>query len=258
MNTTDLEWMVIIGTLVLASFMGFVVLLMVMNTNRRIRHRAELAELRMQRDQEVMSAEREATRQTLHEVGRELHDNVAQLLTVAQLGLNNALDGAPPDPRLNASREALDQGIEEVRRLGHDLNTDMWQRRSLADAISATAERIERVGRLRAHVLVRGELPVLPGDTATILFRVFQEVVQNAVKHSGADTLSITLDVGPPLALTVSDNGRGFNVANTAGNNGLLNIRRRCALIGFSAECTSAPGTGCTWIFEQQNDHGRA
>jgi signal transduction histidine kinase len=177
---------------------------------------------------------------------------------VAQLGLNNLLDEAAPDPRISASRDALDQGIEEVRRLGHDLNTDLWQRRSLADAISATAERIERVGRLRTHVLVRGELPALPSDTATILFRVFQEVVQNAVKHSGADTLSITLNAGPPFVLSVADNGRGFDAANTTGNNGLLNIRKRCALIGFNARCTSAAGTGCTWTFEQQNDHGRA
>lgn len=258
MSQQELATGIMLATLVVLFFIGLSTLLLVTIHNRRLRHRAELAELRMQRDQEVMSAEREATRQTLHEVGRELHDNVAQLLTVAQLGMNNLLDNGAPDPRLSASRDAVDQGIEEVRRLGHDLNTDLWQDRSLADAISATAERIERVGRLRTHVLVRGELPSLPSDTATILFRVFQEVVQNAVKHSGADTLSITLDAGPPLALTVSDNGRGFDVANTAGNNGLLNIRKRCALIGFRADCTSTPGTGCTWTFEQQNDHGRA
>ncbi len=254
----ELQWTVWVSTAVVLFLMVFLVILMNKNTNRRLRHRAELAELHMQREKEVMSAEREATRQTLQEVGRELHDNVAQLLTVAQLGLNNVLDEATEDPRLSASRDALDQGIEEVRRLGHDLNTDMWQRRSLVDAISATAERIERVGRLRAHVLVRGEWPTLPGDTATILFRVFQEVVQNAVKHSGADTLSITLDVGPPLALTIADNGRGFDPVNTAGNGGLLNIRKRCALIGYNARCSSAPGHGCTWTFEEQRDHGRA
>ena len=140
--------------------------------------------------------------------------------------------------------------------MGHDLNTDLWQRRSLVDAISATAERIERVGRLRAHVLVQGTWPTLADDTSTILFRVFQEVVQNAVKHSGADTLSITLHSDPPLSLTIADNGRGFDADNTTGNSGLLNIRKRCTLIGFNATCTSARGTGCTWRIEQTPEHG--
>lgn len=256
MQASDIQLTVIVSTLTILVFVGLVALLLVTNHTRRIRHRAELAELHLQRDQEVMAAEREATQHTLREVGRELHDNVGQLLTVAQMGLNTVLEEAAPDPRLAASRDALDQGVEEVRRLGHSLNSDLWQQRSLADAISAEAERVERVGRVAAHVIVKGTPPELSPDTSTILFRVFQEVVNNALKHSGADTLTITLSGTPTFHLTIADNGKGFDATRTDAHGGLVNIQRRCALVGFTARCTTAPGLGCIWTLEPLPSHG--
>jgi signal transduction histidine kinase len=234
---------------------GLVVTLLILNNTRRIRHRAEMAEVKQRHDHEVMQAEREVMNHTLQDIGRELHDNVGQLLTVAQLGMNTMMSERP-DARLEAARDALDQGVEEVRRLGHSLNTDLWRQRSLADAISMEAERLERVGRMHAYVEVNGDLPDLPPDTSTVLYRVFQEVVNNALKHSGAEMINIVLDGrGGPL-LTVADNGFGFDAKNTVGNGGLGNIRKRCALIGYSATCTSMPGQGCSWTIQQLNEHG--
>lgn len=246
----------IVATVALLALIGVMGVLMVVNTNRRHRHRAELAELRLEHEREVRAAEREATEQTLREVGRELHDNVGQLLSVASMGLGTALEAGRKDQQLEGAREALDRGIDEVRRLGRDLNSDLWQQRSLADAIGAEAERLERVVRVKAHVVVNGPLPRLSADRNTILFRIFQEVVNNALKHSGADTLTVTLQGAPRYALTMADNGRGFDPAHTRANGGLVNIRKRSALIGFTATCTSAPGKGCTWKLEQHGDEG--
>jgi two-component system, NarL family, sensor kinase len=255
-DTGRVVFAVVVITLVILLMIIAMVTLMAVNSNRRIRHRAELAELQLRRDQEVMQAEREAIQHTLGEVGRELHDNVGQLLTVAQMGLARALEDGAADPGLRGALGALDEGIEEVRRLGHSLNTDLWQERSLADAISAEAERIERVGRVHTHIEVRGTPPVLPPDHKILLFRVFQELVNNALKHSGADTISVILDDSTGPLLTVADNGRGFDAGKAGGRAGLVNIRRRCALIGFEAICTSAPGTGCTWRIQHATAHG--
>jgi two-component system, NarL family, sensor kinase len=254
---TDLTWTLIVGTLVVLGLLVFVVLLIVLNNARRLQHRAQLAEAEHLRKGEVQGAEREATQHTLREVGRELHDNVAQLLTVAQMGLGNVLEEPGADARLLAARDALDQGIEEVRRLGQDLNSDRWQHRSLRDAIGKTAEGIERVGRVKALVVLQGVAPEPDADTRIVLFRVFQEVVNNALKHSGADTLTITLHGTGALAITVADNGRGFDPDRVTSNGGLMGIRKRCALVGYSAACTSTPGQGCTWtIAPQADDHG--
>ncbi|HEY0977112.1 MAG TPA: ATP-binding protein [Flavobacteriales bacterium] len=256
MTFDQLALPVIVATILLLLTFGFVGALLVVNNTRRIRHRAELAEADLRREREVLSAEREATQQTLREVGRELHDNVGQLLTVAQMGLNTVMETTVTDARLETVRDALDNGIEEVRRLGHSLNSDLWEQRSFVDAISAEAERIERVGRITAHVLVKGEVPALPPDASTILFRIFQETVTNALKHSGADRLDITLSGDPTFTLTIADNGRGFDGERTTAHGGLVNIPKRCALIGFDAHCVSTPDHGCTWTFTQRSGHG--
>ncbi len=256
MNEQELATGIMIGTLVVLFFIGLSILLLVTVHTRRIRHRAELAEAQRLRDQEVMRAEREATQQTLREVGKELHDNVAQLLSVAQLGIGNVLHTAEPDARLAAALDALDRGVEEVRRLGHDLNSDRWQHRSLVDAISAEAERLERVGRLHAHVTVEGAHPPLPAGTSIVLFRAFQEVVNNALKHSGADTLHFTVAGAPLPTITIRDNGRGFDTAAHQSPGGLNGVKHRCALVDYTATCTSAPGQGCTWTFTPRTDHG--
>lgn len=248
-------YLVVVAFLMLLLIVITMIMMMAHATARRIRHHAEVTELKQQHDREVMQAEREAVNHTLRDIGRELHDNVGQLLTVVQMGMNNVMRERP-DLRLEATRDALDQGVEEVRRLGHSLNSDMWRLRSLADAISAETDRLQRVGRIHACVEVNGPLPELPPDSSTVLFRVFQEVVNNALKHSGANAINIVLDGrGDPL-LTVTDNGAGFDAERTAGNGGLVNIRKRCALIGYTASCTSAPGQGCTWRIQQLNEHG--
>ncbi len=247
---------VVVGTLLLMLLLGTVVLLLVVSTNRRHRHRVALAEADLRREQEVLMVEREATRHTLNDIARELHDNVGQLLTVAQLGVDRVLADGATDSRLLAARDTLEQSIGEVRRLGRDLNTDLWQQRTLVDAISLEADRIERVARVRVHLVVQGAAPVLPPDHTTILFRVLQEMVNNALKHSRADTVTITLNEGPPWSIKLADNGRGFDAATTAGNGGLVNIRRRCTLIGLEATCTTAPGQGCTWTIRPTREHG--
>lgn len=256
-DTTRIAFAVLTVSLITFLALGAMGLLMIVNTNRRLRHRADLAEAERMRREEVQRAEREAVQHTLNEVGRELHDNVAQILSVSLMGVSNALRVHGHDDLLSTAQDALEQGVEEVRRLSHSLNSDMWRKNALPDAIGQAAERIERVARIKAHVVRNGSMPDFDGDTSTILFRVFQEAVHNAMKHSGASTLTIVLDGGPPFVLTVADNGQGYDPATMDGHAGLANLQRRCALIGFEARCMSAPGQGCTWTITQLMHHGR-
>ncbi|MBX2980479.1 MAG: hypothetical protein KF905_14420 [Flavobacteriales bacterium] len=258
---SDLErlaFAAVLVTLLLLLLFGVMAALLIVNANRRHRHRAQLAELHLQRDRELRKAEREATQHTLTEVGRELHDNVGQLLTVAQVGLYDHLnEGLREHPRVRTSLEALDEGLEEVRRLGRSLDQDRWQELSLRTALETEAHRLQRLGKARVQLRMNGNGSDPDRDVKTMLFRSFQEVVSNALRHSGARTISITLEAAPAEdiavkgpTLRVSDDGRGFDTTLPARGNGLANIRKRCALVGYSAQLMSAPGQGTTWTFE--------
>lgn len=247
---------VVIATLVLLLMAGVVVVLLGQRAQRRQRHRAEIAELNLRRDRALLQAEREATGHTLTEVGRELHDNVGQLLTVAQVGLLDHLDpAAMANPRVRTALDALDQGLEEVRRLGRSLNQDNWQRRELIDALELEAVRLERLGKARVLVVMGTRPADPPADVKAILFRAFQEVIANALRHSRARTITITVGDAQGLTLCVADDGRGFDAATTGAGSGLQNIRRRCALVRYTAVLNTAPGQGCTWCFQPDHDH---
>ena len=245
---------VIVVTLTIALFIGLVVVLLILNQQRRTKHRAELAEVKLNHDREVMDAEREAQRQTLQEVGRELHDNLGQLLTVVQMGLYAELEEGK-HKRVQEAVNTLEVSIEEVRRMGRSLNSDMWENRSFTEAVTAEAERIERMGLAKVHLQLTGEPPDLTPDAKTILFRVFQEVVNNALKHARADTIDVSLQDGGTPALTITDNGTGFSEEAMKAGSGTVNIRRRCEMIGFRAELHTAPGQGTTWRITR-NPHG--
>ena len=243
----DIATAAILATLVLLLFTGLAVLMIVTVHTRRTRHRAELAEIKLTHDREVMDAEREAQRQTLQEVGRELHDNLGQLLTVVQMGLYAELEDDGKKQRVHEAVNTLEVSIEEVRRMGRSLNSDMWESRTFTEAITSEAERIERMGLARVHLQLQGEPPDLKPDAKTILFRVFQEVVNNALKHARADTIEVSLHDGEHPTLTITDNGTGFTEDAIKTGSGTVNIRRRCEMIGFRAELSTAPGQGTTW-----------
>ena len=253
-STSELALGIVFATLLLSLLVGFILLTLVLNHNRRTRHRAELAELHLQREQEVIRAEREATEQVLGEIGRELHDNVGQLLTLGQMGIASVIDDGAADPRLQASMATIDEGIEEVRRLGRSLNSDTWQNRSLEDAISTEASRIERIAQVRVHLRRQGGTAVLKAEAKTILYRAFQEITSNALRHAKADRIDIDIDAGLPFRLVIKDNGRGFSAVEGTGS-GLSNVRRRCALIGFTADLETSPGNGCTWTITETASH---
>ncbi len=247
MDETDrMVFAVVSVTVLLLILFAVMAVLMIINASRRHRHRAELAEIRMARDQELRQVEREATAQTLTEIGRELHDNVGQLLTVAQVGL---LDHMPPEqhPRVAVSLEALDQGLEEVRRLGRSLDQNKWRSQTLVDGMMKEVDRLDRLGKIEVTFEMNGD-PIDPEyDVKIMLFRVFQEIVSNALRHSGATGITITIEGDPDFLLTVTDNGRGFDPAGAREGHGIANLIRRCKLIGYSARLTSGPGMGATW-----------
>lgn len=243
---SELGLTVIIGVLLILIVLGLVVWLLLLNNARRINHRAELAERDLARDRSVMQAEREARQQTMAQIGRELHDDLGQLLTVVEHALE-AVHTERPDQRLEEAMDTLERITEEVRLLGRSLNADMWGQRSFSEALGTETARMRRAGITQLHLERSGDWPELDPGKKTILFRVFQELVNNALKHGKQAVIHVRLEGTPTPALIVEDDGPGFSPDAMENANGLSNIRHRCGLIGFRAELATAPGQGCRW-----------
>lgn len=244
----DIATVVIISTLILLLVLGTAIMLLIVVHQRRIRHRAEMLELANRHANEIRQVEREVELQTLQGLSGELHDSVGQALTV--IGMDLQVLCTRPECQDLAPRMAdnLDSAVRELRRLSASMNMDHLRERSLATLIEEECARLDRPGRRSVTYLGSEEQRALSGDVQVVYYRIFQEAMNNALKHARANRITVTLVNNGQLSLAVSDNGAGFDIERANHGQGLSNIRKRAALVGASCTLTSAPGQGTTLI----------
>ncbi len=259
MTGNDILITIVVSSLTILLVLSLVVALLLISSKRQYRHREELARAALQREQAILRTEHDAVQRTLNEVGMELHDNVAQLLSLASWGWGPKCPGNHRAKVLvSGAHDGVALALAEVRRLSLTLNADLWKSRTLLEAIQQDAQRVQLLAGMVVQVDTSGDLPKLTVEMKTGLYRAFQEVVNNAVKHSAATTLRVTLSGTPNFNITIVDDGAGFDPDKTRSSGGLVNIPQRCARIGFDATCTSARGQGCTWHITQRPTDGQA
>ncbi|HEX2609096.1 MAG TPA: ATP-binding protein, partial [Flavisolibacter sp.] len=177
-------------------------------------------------------------------IGREMHDNVSQVLTTVKLYLEMAstTDGSPFIPK---SMQLINQSITEIRSLSHQLSAPTLGTRSLIDSITALIEMVRQSSALTIRFHAEGGEPQLPMDRKLALYRILQELFNNIVKHSGATKVEVTLaQQDHQVLLSVKDNGKGFDKKRKSRGIGLNNIYSRANIMGGRIVLDTAPGKG--------------
>jgi two-component system sensor histidine kinase UhpB len=200
--------------------------------------------------------QREITEATIYsqekereEIGNELHDNINQILATCKLMIELSLKNeALRDEVLPKSLSNLNLAIEEIRKLSKSLVPPTLEGRGLRDAVQDLIETAGAYSNLR-FTLVADEYPAdaLPDKQLQLtLYRIVQEQVNNIVKHAKATAVSIALSLkNGQIALTISDNGIGFNTNEKKNGIGLRNICSRVQMHGGKVQLKSTPGAGC-------------
>lgn len=250
----DLIVSVVVVSLLLSLLVGFMISFAFLYQKRRFQYQREKQALREAYDRELLQTQVEIQNQTLQQIGQELHDNVGQLLTLARLHLGSAenLSESPEAAgKVRQANEVLKTTIQAVRALSKTLDADTVAQHGLVESLRLECDRISRLG----TVAVRFEstrLPdELPPQAQLVVFRMAQEVLNNALKHADAQTLTVTMTLlEGRLLLDLADDGQGFSPDEAAarsldaGGSGLRNLRRRAELLGGTFALTSQPGQG--------------
>jgi two-component system, NarL family, sensor histidine kinase UhpB len=181
-------------------------------------------------------------------VARDLHDEVNQSLTGLLLHLEAARVKAPPDlARDLAETKALANGaMQELLTLARALRPTALDDLGLKAALAGHVEYLGRSGDISTSFESEGAFSDLPAETQLVAYRVAQESLSNAVRHSGAEHVTVRLRrQADQLELTVSDDGRGF-VLDEASESGLgiPGMRERALLVGGELEIESRPPVG--------------
>jgi len=185
------------------------------------------------------------------EIGKELHDNVNQILSTAKLYLE--LARSDENERLNLisrSTENIFNAINEIRAISRSLVPPSIGDLGIIESINDLMENVRATKRLNAEFYYTpGIETVINEKQQLMLFRIIQEQVNNVLKHAEATNLIIELMVdGSIVDLTISDNGKGFDKENNKLKRGvgLANITSRTELFNGEVNLITAPGKGCT------------
>jgi two-component system sensor histidine kinase UhpB len=216
--------------------------------------RIELAFLRMLRRLEAErrragSATLAAQEEERARVARDLHDEVNQSLTGLLLRLEAAREAAPPEleAELAETKALANQAMRELLSLARQLRPTALDDLGLAAAVAGQVEQLGR-GEVDASFEADGNFSDLGDDAQLVVYRVAQEALSNAGRHSGAGRVEVTLrrreDGG--VALAVADDGRGFAFEESERGLGIGGMRERALLIGGELTIESRPGHGTT------------
>jgi signal transduction histidine kinase len=196
-----------------------------------------------------------ALRQNLEErarLGRDLHDGVIQSLYAAGMGLAGirtqlSVEQAEAAARLEQTRAVLNDTIHDVRNFIHGLEPEALRQQTFAQAIAALLELMRSHRDFRSRIDIADDLARRLSLAQRVhALQIAREAVSNALRHSAASEIAITLgQTGNLIEFAVSDNGAGFNpLAGGASGVGLENFAQRARELGAELSVHSTPGAG--------------
>ena len=215
--------------------------------------RIELAFLRMMKRLEAErrragTAALRAQEEERARVARDLHDEVNQSLTGVLLRLEATRANAPPEleSELDETRALANQAMNELLSLARQLRPTALDDLGLKAAVGGLVEGL-RAGEMDASLAADGNFSDLPDDVQLVVYRVAQEALSNAVRHSGARRVAVEMRRrGAGAELVISDDGRGFAFAQAEEGLGLAGMRERALLVGGDLTIESRPDHGTT------------
>jgi len=208
-------------------------------------------------------AEHLAVMRERQRLARELHDSVTQslysLTLLAEAGRRLASAGELERVEEAVTRlgEIGHHALKEMRLLVYELRPLALQREGLVSAIQQRLDAVERRAGVEAALEVAGTIR-LPEPVEEELYRIVQEALNNALKHSGATAVTVRIATGPERTeIEIADNGRGFDPEAVSRDRGmgLVGMQERAEKLGGSLAVQSAPGQGTrvtAWVTGHQ------
>lgn len=234
-------YVIIFSTLFLGGIMStFIISMVFIHRQRQAQNRQKLSQIKSEHEKTLLNIENEIQQETLNHVGRELHDNIGQLLSLAKLNF-----GSLKEHKREEGKEILNMAIQEVRALSKRLNLDWVETISISEFVSQQLQRIQSTGFCEAKLEIKTDLDQLPKDHKLILIRVIQECLNNAIKHAFPDEIEIIFFKNGELKqISIRDNGKGFDTSVQTTGSGMHNLKKRMETIGGEFAINSLTGKG--------------
>lgn len=198
-------------------------------------------------DKEILSTAREVQEQTLSNIGRELHDDLGQKLSVAKMLNSQLMTKSEPNLQqdLVEINEIIGECIQDIRNLSKIFISENVESFGLVESLQLEVNRINKLDQVKIDYQHQAEEIVLDPKHSLILFRVIQELLNNSLKHSKARKIDLHIkDLPSKLEIFIKDYGMGYDLESKKNGSGLNNIKNRVHLINAQITTSSAEGSG--------------
>ncbi len=221
---------------------------------RMLKKQLELNEIRARQQKEILQNTILAQEKERKRIAQDLHDEVGAMLSVVKLNIGRIEKKSKESVAKELAAETktyLDEVITQVRRISRALLPPSLDKLGLYSALGELANWVNKSEQLKIQCWKSGEQFRFESKKELALFRIVQELLNNAIKHSGAVLININARFSPNqnLMISVTDNGKGFNFEEKMNTGlGLKNLESRTQIIGARFKMKSKPGKGTTAI----------
>lgn len=251
----DILLAVIFCSVLVLVLIAVLVFVFFVSGRRQMKQQIELSVTKLNFERELRQVESEVSEQILEHFSSELHDNIGQLLTATHIQIENQkLDHPEHSDIFKQVENYLGEVTQQLRFLSRTMNHDYLGNIGLSEAIKLETDRLKKLKRFEVHLDIGFEASGLEKNQELMLFRIFQEIAQNALRHSGAKNFFIKIDVQHEFELHIKDDGRGFDkkeVFQSGKASGLRNIIKRARLADMDLQIDSVIGEGSLFILKK-------
>lgn len=197
----------------------------------------------------------EAQESERRSISRELHDEIGQSLGALLVDLSRLSASLPPDrpeikEQVDRMKSVAESSVQAVRNIALLLRPSMLDDLGLGPALEWQGREVSRRSEIEVDVNAQSPFDELSPEYATTIYRLVQEALNNAVRHSGAKTAHVDVEqTGGGIRVRISDDGHGFDPKHTRGL-GILGMEERVRHLNGQFTVDSAPGRGTSIVAE--------
>ena len=251
----DIAFGIIISLLFVSLVILFCVVVIKLYIQKIKKYNEQLYQNEIDFQKTLTSTILETQEQLLNSISQELHDAAGQQLTVINFQLENMkLDHPNCENEISPISNSVRYLSQTLRAVSHSLNSNWLSDNGLINAISKEVLRLQK-NKTIVISLHKEESVVknFESDVQIVIFRIFQEIINNILKHADATKIDITLRTQPAFQIIIQDNGIGFENIMLENTNsiGLKNCASRAKMIHYTFEIKSQLSIGTTVILQE-------
>lgn len=182
--------------------------------------------------QKMMEAALESQENERKRVAADLHDGIGAMLSAIRMNLSTlARTDSVNAETVQPVKTMLDETIESVRKISRDLLPSTLEKFGLTVALKEMCERFKSLTEVDIRYTEEGEAVDLEKAREILVFRIVQELINNALKHARASAVTVQVVWKDNLYISVADNGKGFSLDHQPKGLGLFNMQNRARVL---------------------------